>query len=141
MAAKQGRWDVVKALVEAGADVTWESWEPWDYGDELSGDELSGDEWTALSFAAKYEQLDVVKVLIEALQKAGVNLESEGSPAEHALGVAAEWGCLEVVKLLLNAGVDVNSWEYNGYTALSHATSAGEWDIVEVLLEAGADDT
>ena len=44
-----------------------------------------------------------------------------------------------VVKLLINAGADVNKKDFYGRTPLILAASKGQVDLVELLLDAGAD--
>ena len=58
-----------------------------------------------------------------------------GSTALHA---AAEYGHAALVKMLLAAGVDVNSARNNGSTPLHCASLYGELDTVRILLSAGA---
>lgn len=45
----------------------------------------------------------------------------------------------DIVKLMLEFGVDPNHTNYNGYTALHFTTLTREYDITELLLEYGAD--
>ena len=55
------------------------------------------------------------------------------------LQLASDRGFVEMVKLLINAGADIN-WTGGGQgSALSLAVKAGHTDIFQVLLEAGAD--
>ena len=46
---------------------------------------------------------------------------------------------IEVVRKLLNDGVDVNSINDKGYTALMYASNFGHYEVVKLLLERGAD--
>lgn len=58
-----------------------------------------------------------------------------------ALGLAARVGYLEIVRLLLERGADVDACHTNGGTgtsALISATEEGHLDIVELLLKYGA---
>ena len=52
------------------------------------------------------------------------------------LGMAASIGTAGVVKVLLEAGADLNARDEDGETPLHTAETAG---VVKVLLEAGAD--
>ncbi|TDX51126.1 ankyrin repeat protein [Orenia marismortui] len=45
---------------------------------------------------------------------------------------------LEVIKLLLKAGADVNSVDENGVTILMHASAVGNLDVVKMLIKNGA---
>ena len=52
---------------------------------------------------------------------------------------AAREGEVDVVKVLLAAGADVEAKDEDGRTALHRAARAGHGDIVKVLIEGGAD--
>jgi hypothetical protein len=56
-----------------------------------------------------------------------------------ALGEAARWGHIELVRELLQAGADVNSRDNAGSTPLMLAASGGNVEAMRLLLEAGAD--
>jgi len=77
--------------------------------------------------------VEVVKELIKA--KADVNATNE---LYTALMLASENGHMEVVKVLLAAGADVNVKSRTGNTALSQATEQGHSEIIELLKKAGA---
>jgi ankyrin repeat protein len=55
-----------------------------------------------------------------------------------ALMAASEYGHREIVKLLIEAGADVNAADWYGRTALGWALRGGHTDIVNLLKEAGA---
>ncbi len=57
------------------------------------------------------------------------------------IGLAAFFGQLEVVRLLLDRGADVNAVSRNntGYTALTASATRADLPVVELLIEHGAD--
>ncbi len=55
------------------------------------------------------------------------------------LSYAVEGGGDEVVKLLLEKDVDVDSKDRHGRTPLSHAAASGRQDVVKQLFEKGVD--
>ena len=58
-----------------------------------------------------------------------------------ALYLAANSGDLEVCKLLVDAGAELNHQNHGGDTALHIAASMGHLEIVRLLVNAGADIT
>ena len=62
--------------------------------------------------------------------------DESGSPP---LLIAACFGYLEIVELLLDAGANVNAYDSRGWSALMWATNNNHKDIAKVLMEAGAD--
>ncbi|KAI1174743.1 heterokaryon incompatibility protein-domain-containing protein [Nemania sp. FL0916] len=58
------------------------------------------------------------------------------SPLHHA----AQRGYLTIVELLLEAGADVNSRDYQGKTPIALARKNGHVDVVRFLISAGADE-
>ena len=55
-----------------------------------------------------------------------------------ALMAASREGHTEIVKLLIDAGADVNYWVEAGYTALKWEKQTGHIDSVRLLLEVNA---
>jgi len=91
----------------------------------------------AVYSAASYNRLSLLKILIE--WKAPLNVGCEyGRCAIHG---AVRHGHIESVKLLLDAGVDINTvttGDSFGHTAIGLAAHLGHVDIVEILFERGA---
>ena len=58
-----------------------------------------------------------------------------------ALGWSALYGNVERIRLLIDAGADVNHCENGGTTPLILAASNGHLDAVKLLVDAGADTT
>ena len=127
-----------KALVDAGADVN--NTEKW-----------RGQ--TALMWAAAQQQPDMVKFLIEQ----GADLDAQSLPNNWERQVTAEprmkilppggmtpllyatrEGCTECVRLLIEAGAQLNKADPEGVTPLVMAGLNARWDSMKLLLEAGA---
>ncbi len=138
--AKSGSADAVRMLVEFGAVVN---------AKEPSQNQM------ALMWAAAERHPEVVKALIEA----HADLKAHTKQGFTAIHFAARVGDLESVKLLLAAGVDINTLTQTeggqnrvtnqlgipktvgtfGYTPLLVATVRGQVDLALYLLDHGAD--
>ena len=79
-----------------------------------------------LEVSAKNCDLDTLKLLIK-------KSKGDSRVSERALYDAAEKGCLEVVKFLLDEGVDINT-----SLALLSAADSGQLEVVKLLLKRGA---
>src|SRR3989344_5960603 len=58
-----------------------------------------------------------------------------------ALINAAQNGNLSEVKTLIQAGININAADQNGFTALMFASEYGHFEVVQTLIQAGADVT
>lgn len=98
LAAGQGHPEIVKALLEAGADVN---------GIQIGGSEaLSGEVgWTALMAAARSGLPEVVSLLSQA----GANVNVSNAQRETALMQAITSGRVETIQLLLDKGADAKA--------------------------------
>lgn len=86
---------------------------------------------TAMYWASRKGNMEIIDVLRTRIWH-GINV----SIALHPLIVAAQFGCLEVAKLLLNLDkIDPNVQGIGGRDSLSLAASNGHIDIVKTLLE------
>jgi ankyrin repeat protein len=162
VAAREGHAEVVELLAKAGADVnvaTSGEWRPihvaydfahvvrvlLDNGADINAVSNSG---TALYLAAKWDHPDVVKVFLEHLPKPpnfekGLNLEIELNDSGYydgmsALTIAADKGNSEIVRLLLEAGANVNQRTRQQSCALHYALSVSygpQENVLRVLLE------
>ena len=117
-ASEAGLGDVVRVLLEDGADVNAEG----------------GDNDSALQIASIEGHEEIVKMLLQH----GADVNAEGGDNDSALQIASFEGHEEIVKMLLQHGADVNAQGGHG-TALQMASTAGHEAIVEMLLEKGAD--
>ncbi|XP_063929653.1 ankyrin repeat domain-containing protein 50 isoform X3 [Zophobas morio] len=119
VAARLGQAQVVKVLLEAGANA----------------DQADVDGWTPLRAAAWGGHTEVVELLVNH----GCVLDSVDAENRTALRAAAWSGHEEIVKILLQNGADVNLTDHEGRTALIAAAYMGHSEIVEHLLDFGAD--
>ena len=97
----------------------------------LNGKDKAGR--TALMFAAEAGNSQALKLLIDA----GAAMDINDFLGKVALHYAIE-APLEVTRLLINSGADVDIRNSGGITPLMLAAGAGRRDIVKQLLAAGA---
>lgn len=112
-AASEGDVDLLKQLLEEGADV----------------DAVDEEGRTALHFACGYGELDCAKVLLEK----GAKLDCVDNNKNTALHYAAGYGQAESVKLLIEAGADRSAKNADGKTALEVAELNEQADVVAAL--------
>ena len=91
-----------------------------------------GREPSLLYFAVKQNQIATVKYLLD---ECGASVED----ACPCLSMAAYNKCHELVKLLLNKGIDINSVGLEQRSALYYACYNGDMSLVEYLVLNGAD--
>lgn len=124
-ASFSGETEVVRVLLDAGADVNY----------LVEGD-------AALGVAAIAASVDTVQVLLDAGANVNVRLAVGSTP----LWLASARGPAnkrrpdtEVINALIQAGADVNASAEDGRTPLMVASIALSADVVEALIRAGAD--
>jgi ankyrin repeat protein len=121
LAARGGYVDILKMLLDAKANV----------------DDRDSVNWTALHYAARFGQTEVVDILLAAGADAGVLTSPSLSTP---LCLAAYDGHLSVMESLLAANSDIISvQDNNGCTALHYAVALGNMGAVDCLLRAGID--
>lgn len=123
VAAASGSFTIAKKLLEAGADVN----KPADF-DERNG-------LTPLHVAAKLAMEDLVALFLAH----GASISSLTVTMTTPFYRAARGGSIKALKLLHDAGSDVNapSWDY--YTPLMEAVNWSNRDGLDLLLSWGAD--
>jgi ankyrin repeat protein len=98
-----------------------------------NGSSISG--WTILHTAVHYKSVQGVR---SALSKgADPNCETD-EKRFTPLWVAACHGLLEITRLLLEAGANVNAVNFEGTTSLKEAAQIGATEVVGLLIERGA---
>ena len=126
LAAKEGNKSIVSMLIAKGA--------------ETNLIDING--WTALHYAASWNRRDSAHILI-ADGLANLNardLNKDGTGGAPPLIVAAKGGHIELIKLLLNYGADINLPEiFTGENALAAAAGLGLRDSVLTLISYHAD--
>ncbi|KAJ5359714.1 uncharacterized protein N7496_012127 [Penicillium cataractarum] len=126
---EKGHLEMVKLLVQAGADVFYESYKDF----SRAGPGRHG--YTALYIATNNGHLDVMKYLIQH----GAPVSHQGAEDISALHVAVQTDCPSSVSLLLEAGANMSLRASCGGTPLHFAAEYGFLEAVQLLLDAGAD--
>jgi uncharacterized protein len=98
---------------------------------------FSSDGFTALHYAGFFGKADVAHILLESGAK--VDVSTQNAFVNQPLHAAAAGRHLEVCRILLAAGADVNATQHGGYTPLHEAAQAGDVELAELFLSAGAD--
>jgi ankyrin repeat protein len=139
-AVAQQHAEVVKVLVEAGADFGSRTRSRHEratsgvYRDETSIFDVEEGGFTPLLFASRNGDVASADILLAA----GANVNDRAAAGMSALVVAIHSGQDALANLLLQRGADVND-SGGGYTALHIAVRAGKQDLVKILLDRRAD--
>lgn len=115
-AIQEGETEVVKLLLEAGADRWW--------CDE-EGQSL-------LYVAAAEKHNEIVKLLLADIP------DQQRHHLTEAFIIAGVWDNFEAVKLILDAGADINGADSDGRTLLFFALVYGKNELIDFLLQNGA---
>ncbi|XP_049853780.1 ankyrin repeat domain-containing protein 2-like isoform X3 [Schistocerca gregaria] len=118
-AAKQGRVEELRALLEAGADI--------------DGKDIYGR--TALHTAAWNRHVEAVRTLLYA----GADVSARDNEEYAPLHMAALGGSAAVVRLLAEFSADPNARDVWGWTPLHLAAREGQPEAAQALLDTGAD--
>ena len=132
-AAENGTLEVVRTLLEAGADP-----KRWAMGFHIDW----GWGWTPLHLAARSNpDPDAVSALIEAGAALDARSGTRDSEGNSPLHYAAQNANPAVTAVLLDAGADVNALSRTARTPLHESAAyASDPAAIELLIEAGADE-
>lgn len=118
-AIRGNRGDVARFCIEQGADVN---------AKDIHGASL-------LNYASYWGLIDIVNLLIEE----GALVKKDATPrGVTPLHWAAAQGHSEIVKILIQKGVDVNANQFRGRTPLHMAVRSGHTDTARMLIQKGA---
>ena len=106
--------------------------------------ELWNGNWGKKAAGGKIEQLDtehmtLLHVALERLDQSEREDEEGGDEDTAPLSDAARAEAIQMVRLLIRRGSDVNAVDANGRAPIHQAVLAGLPELAELLLEAGAD--
>jgi len=118
-AASRGHTDVVKLLLDNGANISFKE----------------NGIWTPLMLACMNGHYDTAKLLLDS----GAEIDIKTPLGETALYYAIENGHSDVARLLIEQGADVNVQDKFEKTALMQACARGDTQIVRLLIDHGAD--
>jgi len=98
---------------------------------------LAADGFSPLHLAVFFAHPTTAELLLN--RDADVDSEADNSSHVRPLHSAAAGRSAECVRVLLDAGADVDARQHGGYTALMEAALQGNEEMVRALLDAGAD--
>jgi ankyrin repeat protein len=118
-ASDRGHTEVVRILLELGADPTAQD----KYG------------WTPLHSASQMGNVEAIWMLLER----GADPEVQDKYGWTPLHIASHLGNVEAIRVLLEQGADPTAQDDDGWTPLHTASYMGNVEAIRVLLERGAD--
>ncbi|KAM3725436.1 Sex-determining protein [Dirofilaria immitis] len=128
IAARNGHFDVVKYLLDKGADISVTGTVSFD-GEIIPGAPV-------LWAAAAAGHLEIVRYLVE---EAGANINQTTQSNSSPLRGACYDGHYDIVEYLVKKGADIELANRHGHTPLMIAAFKMRADIVRFLLKHGAD--
>ncbi|KAJ8348592.1 hypothetical protein SKAU_G00271810 [Synaphobranchus kaupii] len=141
-AASCGYMDIAEYLISQGASVgvvNSEGETPLDIAEEEAMEELLKNEINRqgldIEAARKEEERIMLRDVRQWLNSGQINDVRHSKSGGTALHVAAAKGYLEVLKLLIQAGYDVNIKDFDGWTPLHAAGHWGKEEACRILVE------
>ncbi|XP_072408140.1 protein phosphatase 1 regulatory subunit 12A isoform X9 [Chiloscyllium punctatum] len=145
-AASCGYADIAEYLISHGANVAAVNSEgetPLDIAEEEAMEELLQEEISRqgvdIEAARKEEERIMLRDARQWLNSGQINDNRHPKSGGTALHVAAAKGYSEVLKLLIQAGYDVNIKDYDGWTPLHAAAHWGKEETCRILVESFCD--
>ncbi|XP_078075640.1 protein phosphatase 1 regulatory subunit 12A isoform X16 [Mustelus asterias] len=145
-AASCGYADIAEYLISRGANVAAVNSEgetPLDIAEEEAMEELLQEEISRqgvdIEAARKEEERIMLRDARQWLNSGQINDNRHPKSGGTALHVAAAKGYTEVLKLLIQAGYDVNIKDYDGWTPLHAAAHWGKEETCRILVESFCD--
>ncbi|HMN41907.1 MAG TPA: ankyrin repeat domain-containing protein [Phycisphaerales bacterium] len=130
VAVVRGKTQLVRRLLLAGADVNRPFGKP------------GGPQWMCLVTAMKQRNLEMIRVLLDAGAKPDCDMQPDApDPNDRGLSplVAATCaGDIEVMRLLIKHGANVNHWPASTMSPLMNAAFVGQTEAAKLLVESGA---
>jgi ankyrin repeat protein len=99
--------------------------------------EFAVDGFYPLGLAVFFRHPDTVKVLLDS--GADVNTQARNAMKVRPIHAASAAGQIEVVRLLIERGADVNARQQSGFTPLHEAALTGKLEFARLFLDHGAD--
>lgn len=132
-AAYQGRLEIIKVLISKGLDVEGRT------ADNTIGNLSMAKATPLLLVAHNSGSLPYCSIY---LVDSGANITAENMSGNQSIHVACRRGYLPVVKVLLDAGANIEARDsVHNETPLLKAASRGKTDVISYLLHKGADTT
>ncbi|XP_059530554.1 2-5A-dependent ribonuclease isoform X1 [Myotis daubentonii] len=119
-AVKRENMELVKQLLEGGADVNFQE-EEWG--------------WSPLHNAVQMDNEGIVELLLRYGANPCLRKRNGATP----FIVAGIVGNVRLLKLFLSKGADINEWDLHGFTAFMEAAVYGKVEALRFLYENGAE--
>lgn len=101
--------------------------------------EFAPDGFTPLTLAAFFKHPETARLLLERGADVHQRARHEQIKVLPIHSAAANGGSVELVRMLLDAGADVNAEQPGGFRAIDAARQDGNAELEQLLLERGAD--
>ena len=102
--------------------------------------EFAPDGFTPLTLTAFFKHPEAARLLLERGADVHQRARNEQIQVLPIHSAAADGGSVEIVRMLLDAGADVNATQPGGFRAIDAARQDGNEELERLLKERGADD-